>query len=173
MMPWRSSSSEVCTADWNEEQDAGRTLKEATEVLVKEFPHEQANIRAYYSRWQEMLNGTIEGTVEILQRLRDSKQYKLYALTNWSAETFPIAQERYEMLGWFDGIVVSGTEKNRKPSPDFYHLLLNRYNLPARQALFIDDNLRNIEAAQKVGMQTIHFTSPQQLHLDLVALGVV
>ena len=157
----------VCTPDWNEEQDAGRSLKEATETLIKQHPEHEENIRAYYTRWSEMLGGEIAGTVEILDKLRHAGKHKLYALTNWSYETFPIAQERYELLNWFDGIVVSGIEKMRKPAAAFYNLLLDRYNVNAREALFIDDNKRNVDAAIKLGIDSIHFTTPEDLHVEL------
>ncbi|MFD2999838.1 HAD family hydrolase [Pontibacter toksunensis] len=153
----------VCTPDWNEEQDAGRSLEEATQLLIERHPEQEENIRAFYGRWDEMLGGAIEGTVEIFRELKESGRYNLYALTNWSAETFPIAQERYHFLGWFDGIVVSGTEKDRKPFDSFYHTLLNRFNVHPSEAVFIDDNLRNIKAAEKLGIDSIHFTSPEAL----------
>lgn len=162
----------ICTSDWNEEQDAGRTLKEATETLVKEHPEHEENIRAYYSRWEEMLGGAIEGTVDIFKKLKAAKTYKIYALTNWSAETFPIAQQKFELLNWFDGVVVSGTEKYRKPFPKFYHILLERYNVKPEEALFIDDNERNIKAARELGIDSIHFLSPPQLVEELKARGI-
>lgn len=157
----------ICTSEWNEEQDAGRPLEVATQLLVQQYPQHEEYIRAYYGRWEEMIGGAIEGTVEIFQELKGSGKFKFYALTNWSAETFPVAQRRFDFLNWFDGIVVSGTEKNRKPFPEFYHLLLNRYSLNARECLFIDDNLRNVEAAREIGMQVIHFISPEQLKEEL------
>lgn len=157
----------VCTSDWNEEQDAGRPIEDATKLLVDRFPEHEEYIKAYYGRWEEMLGGAIEGTVDLLQALKDSERYRIYGLTNWSAETFPIAKDRFEFLNWFDGIVVSGEEKNRKPFPEFYQLLLDRYSVKAEEALFIDDNLRNIEAANKLGIQTIAFRSPDQLRLEL------
>jgi 2-haloacid dehalogenase len=126
----------ICTSDWNEEQDAGRPLAEATELLVAQFPEHEANIRAYYGRWEEMLKGPIEATVEILRTLKEKTDYKLYALTNWSAETFPVALQRYEFLHWFDGRVVSGEEKTRKPFKQIYELLLQRYNIDPRSAIF-------------------------------------
>ena len=157
----------VCTGEWNEEQDAGRTLKEGTELLVKQFPEHAESIRAYYGRWEEMLGGAIEGTVEIFKELKATGKYKIYALTNWSAETFPIAQQKYDFLNWFDGIVVSGTEKIRKPNPLFYQLLLERYHLQSDEVLFIDDNLRNVQAARKLGIESIYFKSPEALQIDL------
>ncbi|GAA4423659.1 HAD-IA family hydrolase [Pontibacter saemangeumensis] len=163
----------VCTPDWNEEQDAGRPLEEATALLEAKHPEHAENIRAFYGRWEEMLGGAIEGTVEIFRELKQSGKYNLYALTNWSAETFPIAQERYEFLSWFDGTVVSGTEKDRKPFASFYHTLLNRYDVHPSDALFIDDNLRNIKAAEQLGIAFIHFTSPETLREALQEKGIL
>jgi 2-haloacid dehalogenase len=163
----------VCTSDWNEEQDAGRPLHEGTEILVKQFPEHEANIRAFYSRWEEMLGGAFWDTVEIFKELKDTGKYKIYALTNWSAETFPVAFAKFEFLNWFDGIVVSGEEKMRKPTPEFYHILLDRYHVKPEEALFIDDNYRNIIAAEKLGIRCIHFTSAERLREELVGLNIV
>lgn len=163
----------ITTSDWNEEQDAGRSLQEGTNLLIQQYPQHEDNIRAFYGRWDEMLGDAIEGTVELLKQLKQSGKYKVYALTNWSAETFPIAVERYHFLNWFDGIVVSGTEKMRKPAPAFYQLLLDRYQVKAKNALFIDDNLRNILAAEKMGIKSILFTSPQQLKRELSIIKVL
>lgn len=163
----------ICTSDWNEMQDAGRSLKEATETLVAKHPGWKEHIEAYYGRWKEMLGGPIHDTVEIFRQLKESNQYKLYALTNWSAELFPIALERYEFLHWFDGRVVSGEEKMRKPFPEFYQLILNRFGLTPEETLFIDDNLRNIKAAEEIGLRCIVFQSPEQLKKELVAQGIL
>lgn len=163
----------ITTSDWNEEQDAGRSLQEGTDLLVARHPEHEANIRAFYGRWVEMLGDAFQGTVEIFKELKNSGKYKIYALTNWSAETFPIAQERFEFLNWFDGIVVSGTEKMRKPAPAFYKILLDRYHVKAEESLFIDDNYRNILAAEKLGINSIHFTSPEQLRQELEKRSVL
>ena len=157
----------ICTNEWNENQDAGRSLKEATEELVAIHPEHENEIRAYYDRWEEMLGGPIHETVEILRSLKETKKYKMYALTNWSAETFPVALQRYDFLQWFDGIVMSGEEKTRKPFPEIYQLLLNRFNINPQEVIFIDDSLRNIKGAEAVGIDGIHFQSPQQLSEEL------
>jgi 2-haloacid dehalogenase len=163
----------VTTSDWNEEQDAGRTLAEGTEILIKQFPEHEDNIRAFYDRWDEMLGEAFHDTVEVFKELKESGKYKIYALTNWSAETFPIALERFEFLHWFDGIVVSGAEKMRKPAPEFYQLLLSRHDVKAEEALFIDDNYRNILAAEKLGIQSIHFTGADALKEKLAGLNIL
>jgi len=163
----------ITTSDWNEEQDAGRSLQEGTDLLVAKYPEHEANIRAFYGRWEEMLGDAFWDTVEILKELKQSGKYKLYALTNWSAETFPIAQSKFDFLNWFDGIVVSGEEKMRKPAPAFYQLLLDRHTVNPAEALFIDDNYRNILAAEQMGIQSIHFTSAEALRGKLITLGVL
>ncbi|OOQ61274.1 HAD family hydrolase [Mucilaginibacter pedocola] len=163
----------VATSDWNEEQDAGRSLQEGTDWLIAKHPEHEANIRAFYGRWIEMLGDAFEGTVEVFKELKESGKYKIYALTNWSAETFPMAQQKFEFLSWFDGTVVSGTEKMRKPTPAFYQILLDRYNVVPEESLFIDDNYRNILAAEKMGINCIHFTSPEKLRGELTTLGLL
>jgi 2-haloacid dehalogenase len=165
--------STVCTSDWNEEQDAGRSLQEGTEILIKQFPEHEVNIRAFYTRWEEMLGDAFWDTVEIFKELKDSNKYKIYALTNWSAETFPVALKRFDFLNWFDGIVVSGAEKMRKPKPEFYQILLDRHTVKPEEALFIDDNYRNILAAEKLGIKSIHFTSAELLRKELAVLNVL
>lgn len=157
----------VCTHDWNENQDAGYPLQKATDERVAMFPEHEKLIRMFYGRWEEMLGDAIEGTVTILKKLIDNPNYKVVALTNWSAETFPIALERFEFLHWFEDILVSGVEKTRKPFPEIYQLSLERFDISAENTLFIDDNLRNIKAAEELGIRSIHFKSPEQLEKDL------
>ena len=120
---------EICTFDWNENQDAGYPLAQASADRIKLFPQYEQLIRMFYDRGEEMLGGQIDGTVAILKKLVVKPDYKVFALTNWSAETFPIALKRFEFLHWFEGIVVSGTEKTRKPFLDIYQITLDRYQL--------------------------------------------
>ena len=123
----------VCTSDWNEKQDAGRKLSEAPKELIEQFPHLEKYIKAYYDRWPEMLGGVYNKTQEILYSLKQKNEYKIYALSNWSKETFPIAQARYKILHEFDGIVLSGEEGLIKPDSAFDHILLYRYDLKAKE----------------------------------------
>lgn len=163
----------VCTTAWNEQQDAGRSFEEATAELVTRFPLHEVAIRAWFSRWEETIGGPIQETVDLLATLRTQQRHRLYALTNWSAETFPWAKQNFDFLHWFEGIVVSGEEKTLKPHPEFYQILLNRYQVNPTTALFIDDNFRNAEAARTLGMDSIHFKSPTQLRADLQLRGIL
>jgi 2-haloacid dehalogenase len=163
----------ICTAEWNEEQDGGRSISEANEILIAQYPEWKEQIEAYYYRWEEMLGGPIHDSVQVFKELKEKNQYKFYALTNWSAELFPIALERYDFLHWFDGRVVSGEEKTRKPFPEFYQLLLDRYDLDPSAALFIDDNLRNVKAAEVVGIPSIHFKGANELRKELSSRNIL
>ena len=153
----------VCTKDWNMEQDAGRTFEEGTQILLKTYPEYESEIRMFFDRWEEMLRGEIKDTVLILNELKDFSEVKLYALTNWSSETFPIAKRRFDFLKSFEGIVVSGEEHTRKPYAKIYETILSRFNLEPQHCLFIDDSLENIEGAQKMGINGIHYKSSIQL----------
>jgi 2-haloacid dehalogenase len=163
----------ICTSEWNDQQDAGRSFEDATSELIKKHPEWEEAISAWYGRWKETIQGPIHGTVEILKSIKASQKYRLYALTNWSAETFPWAKDNFDFLHWFEGIVVSGEEKTRKPFPEFYQILFDRYNVDVSKAIFIDDNYKNVEGAEKIGLKTIHFNSPAQLHTELTNFGVL
>lgn len=163
----------ICTGDWNEEQDAGRSLREGTNLLIKKFPEHEANIRAFYDRWEEMLGGPIPGTVDVFREIKQQPALKTFALTNWSAETFPIALDKYDFLHWFDGRLVSGEEKTRKPFLDFYQTLISKFEIDPRQSVFVDDNARNLVPAKELGFETIHFKSPEQFRSELGSLGVL
>lgn len=165
--------STICTLDWNEQQDAGRSLQEGTDWLVRKFPEHEAAIRAYYGRWKEMLGGPIHETVEIFRELRERGGLRLYALTNWSAETFPVALELYEFLHWFDGRLVSGEEKVRKPFPEIYRLLIDRFDIDPKTAIYVDDNIRNVLPARELGFTGIHFRTPALFREELKGLGVL
>jgi 2-haloacid dehalogenase len=160
----------ICTPAWNAEQDRGRSLQEATEALVAIHPKWTQEILAYYGRWHEMLRDPIHESVELLQSLKHSGDYRLLALTNWSAETFPVARERFDFLQWFEGIVVSGEEKLIKPDAQIYECLFARYQVTPERAVFIDDSAQNVETARQLGMQGIHFRSPMQLRESLAEI---
>lgn len=159
---------EVCRPGWNEQQDAGRLWQEAIRELSEEFPEHAELIAAYRARWDEMLGGPLHDSVAVLAELR-ARGVRLYALTNWSQETFPVALERYAFLHWFEGIVVSGQEKMIKPDPAIFQVLLDRYGLDAEQVVYIDDAPRNVEAAARLGMHAVLFRDAAVLRAELVA----
>ena len=162
----------ICTSAWNDEQDGGRSFEDATRELTEKYPEFKEPIAAWYGRWQETISGPISGTVEILKTIKEARKHRLYALTNWSAETFPWALDNFDFLHWFEGIVVSGVEKCRKPLPEFFEILFDRYNVVPERAVFIDDNLANIKGAQALGLNTITFKDPHQLARELEEMNL-
>lgn len=163
----------ICTSEWNEQQDAGCNIAQATEERVTMFPEHESLIRMYYGRWEEMLGYEITGTVALLEKLHNKSDIVLYGLTNWSHETFPVALERFDFLQYFQDIVVSGTEKLIKPDPLIYKLLLDRNGLKAEECVFIDDKEINVLAAQKLNIFGIRFDNANQLELELTKLGIL
>lgn len=164
--------SEVCTPEWNLKQDAGRPFAEAVEELIVQYPDQQELIRAYHLRWEETLGGPIEGTVEILDELRRAG-YTVAALSNWSAETFPVARRRFDFLNRFDVTVISGEVKMIKPDPRIFELLLEKLGRRADECVYIDDVEANVSAARRLGFRVIHFRSPAQLREELQQLGIM
>jgi 2-haloacid dehalogenase len=162
----------VATSEWNRAQDAGRPWAEAVEELAARHPDRRELIEAYWRRWPEMLGGPIEPTVEILDELRRA-DVRLYALSNWSAETFPVARPRFTFLEWFDGIVISGEARLIKPDPRIFELLLRRFDLDAATTVFIDDHAANVDAAAAIGMRALRFVDAPTLHRDLLGLGLL
>ncbi len=162
---------EVCNSAWNEMQDAGRRLSEATETLIEDHPDKVGLIRAYYDRWPEMLAGSLPQTVAILAELKEAG-IPLFSLTNWSDETFPIALERFDFLHWFDDIVVSGAEGVLKPDRRSFDILVERSGRPAASLVFVDDRMDNVIGAKSAGFEALHFTAADRLRRDLRALGL-
>ncbi len=162
----------VCHSAWNLRQDAGWPVAEAAAEAKARHPGKAALIDAYYARWPEMMNGAIDGAVAILAELKDQGT-PLYALTNWSAETFPHAQSRFAFLDWFRAIVVSGEVGMIKPDAEIYEFLLATHDLTAAETVFIDDKAENVEAARALGFHGIHFTEPESLRTALGDLGLL
>ena len=162
---------DVCPMEWNERQDAGRPFAEGIAERVALFPEHAALIRAYHERWPEMLGGAFDETVSLFDELRT--RGPVYALTNWSAETWPIAVARFPFLTQFTGVLVSGEEGLAKPDPRIYELLLEKFGLVREAIVFVDDNLRNVEAARALGIDAIHHTDATALRPALVARGLL
>jgi 2-haloacid dehalogenase len=158
--------SEVCNMDWNALMDAGLPFQEGTDRLAEKFPEHREMIKKYWKEWPDMIGGPKEDTVAILEKLH-AQNYPLYALTNWSMETFPPILNRYEFFKIFKGIVVSAEEGVCKPDQKIYQILFERYNINPIESIFIDDNMANIEAANRLGMTALHFKDANQLWEDL------
>ncbi|NJK88546.1 MAG: HAD family phosphatase [Myxococcales bacterium] len=163
--------SEVATGPWNEQMDEGKPFEEGIRELSLRFPNQAKLIRLYFERWPEMLRGDIPGTVAILEDLH-RQRFPLYALTNWSSETFAFAKERFDFLQRFRGIVVSGVERVKKPDPRIFEILLSRYELDPADGIYIDDVEKNVHAAKTLGLDGILFEGPEALTIELERRGL-
>ena len=162
----------VCNSAWNLEQDRGRSFAAAVRESTARFPEHAEAIAAYDLRWHETVLGPIDGTVEILEDLRQ-RGTPLYAITNFNQDKFRETLERFAFLGVFRDIVVSGDERILKPDPAIYRLLLDRNGLAASSCVFIDDSEKNVRGAEAVGMKAILFTTPDALRTELAGMGLL
>ena len=163
---------EVSFMDWNAQQDKGRTFADGVAELSEQFPHHAELIQAYHDNWQDSIGEAYHGTIELLKRLKTAG-YPIYGLSNWSAETFPYARDKYDFFNMLDDMVISGEVGSIKPEPEIFEILLGKIGKPANQCLFIDDAPANIEQARRMGFAAIRFESAEQLerelkHLDLL-----
>ena len=163
---------EVDFMNWNAQQDKGRSFAEGVAVLSEKFPHYAQLIRAYHDNWIDSIGTSYTGTVKIMKQLKQAG-YPIYGLSNWSAETFPYAREKYDFFDLLDDMVISGEVGHIKPDPEIFQILLEKIRRPAQECLFIDDSLSNINQAQKMGFATIHFHSPEQLATVLHDLKIL
>jgi 2-haloacid dehalogenase len=162
----------VCTSNWNAQQDAGRTLAEACAILKRDHAAHTKFIDAWMDRYDEMMAGPIHGTVDVLAELR-GRNVPIYALSNWSAETFPTALRRFDFLGWFRGTLLSGNVRLLKPDPRIFRLLFETHAIDPAQAVYIDDLQHNVDTASDLGMHGIRFTDPEALRRELVRVGLI
>lgn len=163
---------DVDFTDWNLQQDKGRPFAEGVSELSKQFPQYAELIQAYHDNWIHSIGNSLTGTIEIMKRLKKAG-YQLYGLSNWSAETFPMARRKYDFFNLLDDIVISGEVGAIKPEPAIFEIMLKRIGRPAAECLFIDDALANIEAARAMGFATVHFQSPEQLENELHLLELL
>ena len=162
----------VCTPSWNEQQDAGRSFADGCDSLRRLHPDKAELIDAWFQRYDEMLGGEIPGTVEVLRELR-SRKVPIYALSNWSAETFPIAVNRFECLRWFHGVLLSGEAKVLKPDRRIFEIFLHTFRIEPSRAVYIDDRRENVEAAMELGMRGIVFRDSRTLRAELTEAELI
>ncbi len=162
---------DVCTPEWNARLDAGRPFAEAVVELAAAHPDEAEMIAAYHTRWEEMLGPAFEGTVEILRDVRRAG-YRTYALSNWSAETFPRTRSHYPFLDELDGILISGDVGVGKPDPAIFREFLSRFDVWPQKTIYIDDWDLNVTTAAGLGMTAVRFYDAGKLRSDLRDLGL-
>lgn len=156
---------------WNLEMDGGKRFADGIAEQSRRFPHYRPLFKAFFHRWDETVGEPIAESIDLLRTLK-REGISTYALTNFSAETFPLALARFPFLADFDGAVVSGRERLLKPEPAICRRLLQRYSVEPANAVFIDDKLENVETARDLGLHGIHFVDPAAVRMALRELGL-
>lgn len=157
---------QVCTPEWHAQHDLGVSYQDTIPALVAAHPDWADEVRAWSERFTEMYGGSLDGSVALLGMLREQRM-RLYASTNWGAQSWAQAKANYEFLNWFDGALVSGEVGVAKPDPAFFELLIAGFELDPPATLYIEDNLTNLSAAAGHGFVTHRFVSSEALAAEL------
>ena len=156
----------ICRYSWNLQMDKGRPFAEGVAELQAEYPEWSEAIGIYHTRWIEMMGSEVEDMADILRRLK-AAGYRVYGLSNWSMETFPLVRDQYPIFKELEGRVISGEEFMIKPEPEIYHCLFVRYSLTPSESVFIDDNADNVAASIREGMPAVRFVGAEALEREL------
>jgi len=158
----------VCSPELRNRIDAGEDQQQCINSQKALFPDYAAPLEMFITDWEDTLPGEMPGMRELLQQLKADPRYRIFGLTNWSMETFPLARKKFEILQMIDNYVVSGDVKLVKPDPAIFRLALDRFGIRADETTFIDDNPDNVEAAKQLGMDGIVFTNAASLRAELL-----
>ena len=156
----------ICRYSWNLQMDKGKPFSEGVAELQAIYPEWSEAIGIYHTRWIEMMGGEVEGTPSLLRRLK-AAGYRVFGLSNWSMETFPLVRDEFPIFKELEGKVISGEELMVKPEPEIYHCLFERYGLVPEESIFVDDNADNVAASIREGMPAIRFVGAQELEREL------
>ena len=162
----------VCTHDWNVEQDRGRTWREAEEALIAKFPGHAHNIRGFREHWHEMVSHPYQASVDHLERLiAEGRDVTL--LTNFADDTFDQACGIFPFLTRPRGVTVSARVGLIKPDPAIYEAHTGTFGLDPKATFFIDDSLPNVQAARAHGWNAVQYIGPEKLDEDLRSFGLL
>lgn len=162
----------ICTHDWNMEQDRGRPWEEAERLLVALHPDRESHIRAFRRHWREMVPYAYADTVRIMEGFIAAGR-DVTMLTNFAEDTFAEAQQIFPFLKAPRGVTVSGVVKLIKPDRRIYDLHAETFGLDPSRSLFIDDAPANVEGARQAGWQAVLFTGAEKLTADLKGFGLL
>jgi 2-haloacid dehalogenase len=163
--------SEICSPQWNIEQDRGRTWADAESELIALHPEKSHLIRGFRQNWHDMVGPEIEGTVALLRQFV-AEGHDVTLLTNFASDTFRESQERWPFLNETRGATVSGDAKLIKPDPAIYHLHVETFGLNPSKTLFIDDSLPNVLAAHSCGWHAVQYVGLLELEADLLRFNL-
>ena len=161
----------VCTSEWNIEQDRGRDWDEAEALLIADFPEHENNIRAFRQNWHAMVPHAYDDSVALMEGLVEAG-HDVTMLTNWASDTFREARGRFPFLERPRGVTVSGDIGLIKPDRRIYDHHVASFGVDPKASLFIDDSQKNVDGAIAAGWQAVLFTNAKTLEADLERLGI-
>ncbi len=161
----------VCTDAWNIEQDRGRSWRDAEAEAIAAYPQHADNIRNFRRHWNAMVPHAYEDSVAVMNRLIDTG-YDVTMLTNFAADTFAEARQRFPFLHRPRGVTVSGEIRKIKPDREIYDHHAAAFDLDPAATFFIDDTRPNVDGAIAAGWRAVLFTGAPGLRSDLAAVGI-
>ncbi len=118
--------------------------------------------------WNAMLLGIPVERMELVKSIRENHHLLVLSNTNGihvkKFNQFLKANTGKDSLNDFFDVVYFSHEINmRKPDSEIYKFVLKENNLNPKETLFLDDNLTNLEAAERLGIKTLHIDHPNRL----------
>ena len=162
---------DVCSSEWNVEQDRGRPWEEAEAEAIGRHPHKAELIRAFRKNWHLMVSHAYDESVAILRALI-ARGHDVTLLTNFAADTFREAQKRFPFLTESRGVTVSGLVRLLKPDVEIYRRHAEDFGLTPGATLFFDDSPKNVEGAREAGWNAEVFTDARGMREALQRYGV-
>ncbi len=166
----------VFTMDDNARLDSGTPLHEVASEVASRHPDMHDLVMAFAERWEETLGDVIEGSVEILRELSETRHdtgVRLIALSNWGKDTFAMIEANYPFFECFDAMVISGREGFVKPNREIFDIMCGRHDIRPSRSIFIDDSQANIDASNALGFDSLLFKNPEQLRTQLTERGLL
>lgn len=98
------------------------------------------------------------------------EHYHIYLLSNYGKEFFEELEKKADFLKYVDGKVISYEVNLKKPDPDIYSYLIEKYRIEPEESVFIDDKRQNVQVAREKKFHTILFRNLKQTKKDFYAI---
>ncbi len=161
------------TEEWLELDRGTITKEQAIQKMINRCPSQEKKIKNIMDNWAAEMLTKKEKTVEILNKIASQNNHNLYILSNFHKKAYQFVYRKYPFFDLFDGIVISSDIKSIKPEKEIYEFLLNTYNLKPEASVFIDDTEKNINGAQKLALNTIHYQSFEEFKKELKGYNII
>jgi putative hydrolase of the HAD superfamily len=149
---------------WQEALVGTKSLKEFWQAIGPELRLASREMVDVFRKRYHADESIDRGVLSLIRQLHG--RYKLAVLSN-SPPGLAKWLSAWEIFDLFDVVYCSGDEGMIKPDPAVYNATLKRLEILPQEAVFIDDTIGHVKAAQSLGIYGIEFTSAAQLGLEL------